>query len=707
VARNVLTGLWLACLVAGATLLFASCRGGGDENTPRTPAVFPWSGEDSEIPDILTTLHQPGKVTYVRYTDLRFGWAIRTAAWLDFEGGRARRWDITQTDSAENPAVCTYIQQDGRWYGCLPFVGAVEGVETEGAEEYYEFSPMRDGDEIRLGLLHGELPSATLVGDPEVTETDLFGVPMRTFRWDAVPPPEWEDTYGDACSPKRTPTNHFEYTVDSEGLPVSELFLTKCDGEDTAGWGIIYHEVKFLDPDSLPSYLFDPQSSRDEMVANAVSGFMRGDGKVYWLGWEDGPYLLAGMEPCGDGCLSLQYAVPNPTSYTEQTLTLTIGDRTTSCYHEQPLDLGMPGGKLCSEREGVVGPEYRALWQVDGVTITLESGGEPPISYDEFAVAAKQLKAYDGPLSSKQATMLTEDDVRELVADTLDLGCPRGWETIREDSDSADFKYDEASSEWRGTFGPFGDFTVSDAKPVVNPVAAVDETDWPANLPQCAEEPEEEQEASSAGLGLAYAGLQSYRYRTQVETQSPGAAEFAETTYMWEGAFVAPDRGQESMKGSNDGVDVEGEFDGIIIGDKMWMRLGGDWAEMETLTRADQLGPPGLLLDFNLRNLTSLEGTEETVNDVPSLHYQFGRDEISGLGKKFAEQSHIFGEEGEPRDLPADLQVDLWLAEDGNWPVRMLVSASDVVDGEETRFKFSLDVTDVNDPSIKIEAPLP
>jgi hypothetical protein len=47
------------------------------------------------------------------------------------------------------------------------------------------------------------------------------------------------------------------------------------------------------------------------------------------------------------------------------------------------------------------------------------------------------------------------------------------------------------------------------------------------------------------------------------------------------------------------------------------------------------------------------------------------------------------------------------LAEDGNWPVRLLVSASDVVDGKETRFHFSMDITNVNDESIKIEPPLP
>ena len=705
-ARNVLIGLWLACLLVGGALLFTSCRDGGDDGTPGVPAVSPWSGEDGEIPDILTALHRPGKVTYVRFTDLRFGWPVRSVAWLDFEGGRARRWDITQTDSPKNPWICTYIQEGDQWFGCLPFVGTVE---TEGAEEFYGVSPMRDGDEVHLGLLFGEVPSAKLVGDPTETETTFFGVPMRTFRWGAVPPPEWEDAYGDACPPKRAPTHHFEYTVDSEGLPVSEVFVTKCDGEDTEGRGIIYHEVRFLDPDTLPSDLFDAEAARDEMVANAVSGFMRGDGKVCWLGWEDGPYLLAGVEACGEGCLSLQYAVPNPTSYEEQTLTVKIGDRSTGCYHEQPFDFGMPGGKLCSERE-TVGPDYRALWEVDGVTITLESGGEPSISYDDFAVAAKQLEAYDGPLSSAQTTMLTEADVRELVADTLDLVCPRGWETIREDRDSADFKYDEASGEWRGTFGPFGDFTVPDAKPDANPVSAVDETDWPASLPQCAEEPKEEQEAPPPGLGAAYAGLQSYRYRTQVETQSPGAAEFAETTYIWEGAFVVPDQAQYSLRGIFDGVEVEDDVGSIVIGDKVWMRIAGEWKDFSSAglpATAAGLGPAGLLLDFSLHDLSSLESAKETVNDVPSLHYQFGRDEISGLGKKFAEQSHIFGEEGEPRDLPADLQVDLWLAEDGNWPVRMLVSASDVVDGQETRFKFSLDVTDVNDPSIKIEPPVP
>lgn len=45
------------------------------------------------------------------------------------------------------------------------------------------------------------------------------------------------------------------------------------------------------------------------------------------------------------------------------------------------------------------------------------------------------------------------------------------------------------------------------------------------------------------------------------------------------------------------------------------------------------------------------------------------------------------------------------LAEDGGWPVKTIFKFSGEQDGQEISFQLEANVTDVDDPDIKIEAP--
>jgi len=97
-----------------------------------------------------------------------------------------------------------------------------------------------------------------------------------------------------------------------------------------------------------------------------------------------------------------------------------------------------------------------------------------------------------------------------------------------------------------------------------------------------------------------------------------------------------------------------------------------------------------------------LEPSKESVNGVVSLRYSIGQADIENLRNLGA----ILGQEGDTQDLPEEFNIDLWLAEDGGWPVRMTMTAKGAADtGGDINLDFSLDITDVNDQDTKVEPP--
>ena len=209
-------------------------------------------------------------------------------------------------------------------------------------------------------------------------------------------------------------------------------------------------------------------------------------------------------------------------------------------------------------------------------------------------------------------------------------------------------------------------------------------------------------------------GLDSYRYTMKMELQGlesiltesvgsltgaePGAAP--ETVLMEvTGAFVAPDKAEANI--SIGGLDEEIVMSMTVIGDQQWMKLG-DLA----------MGPSefeGDLTDMSLAEamwggfsesggVTCASEKKETVNGVPSLHC--GIDEAS-----FEQLSSLFGgAEGMGGDID-DLSLDMWLAEDGDWPVRLRAHVAGTDEsGQEFDAKLEMDITDINE-EIDIEPP--
>jgi len=171
-----------------------------------------------------------------------------------------------------------------------------------------------------------------------------------------------------------------------------------------------------------------------------------------------------------------------------------------------------------------------------------------------------------------------------------------------------------------------------------------------------------------------------------------------------EGAFVAPDRSEVWMKFG------ELELSSITIGDNEWIKVGaGEWQKSgeqvdgwTVTTEGSDLGD--LCEGFAFPELSGLEAREETVNGVATYHYHLDEPDISDLAQFFDED--LFEETEDVEGVLQEGVLDLWLAKEGNWPVRMEGEFSFTdEEGTEISASFLMEVKDLNDPDIKIEPP--
>lgn len=175
-----------------------------------------------------------------------------------------------------------------------------------------------------------------------------------------------------------------------------------------------------------------------------------------------------------------------------------------------------------------------------------------------------------------------------------------------------------------------------------------------------------------------------------------GALMGALTDLEMQGAYVAPDRSEVRMKLGTDEMAV------ITIGDKQWTRIDKTgWTQSPASGEATPFSPATLCEEgFGDLDLGTLKGKEETVNGVKTLHYHLDKADMETLARLFG------GLEEELQNMPDKFEADIWLAKDGNWPVKMNVKASGK---DEQKRDFSvevrMEVKDLNDSSIKIEPP--
>ena len=212
--------------------------------------------------------------------------------------------------------------------------------------------------------------------------------------------------------------------------------------------------------------------------------------------------------------------------------------------------------------------------------------------------------------------------------------------------------------------------------------------------------PEEEATEVASGPAEAFAKLKSYRMNMRFTLEGTAAEAQGALALDLEGAFVAPDRSQTHVNVRLGDLQLEEES--ITVGGQTWVKTGDNWVEGKPEFEVGDLSPGALLQELGAEQLRLLKPSKETINGVDSLRYSIDQadvDTLRGLGA-------LFGGNGDLENMPEDFNVDLWLAEDGGWPVRVTMTARGSTDGgDEMSMDFSVDVTDVNDAGIKIEPP--
>lgn len=204
--------------------------------------------------------------------------------------------------------------------------------------------------------------------------------------------------------------------------------------------------------------------------------------------------------------------------------------------------------------------------------------------------------------------------------------------------------------------------------------------------------------------------LDSFRYYWEVSVEADG--EFAVAS---EGEFEAPDR-LRCLIITSLGDLAEFEENLVVIGDDAWMHTGEEFQatgpdDAEILDNLDLCpGSPVFWEGFALSDLTPLVGEPEMVNDVAAVRYRLDEaaDNLRRIG--------FLPPEAEGMTVNA---FDVWLAEDGGWPVAVdfdvLANAEVAAEsfalpiadsGQELRLRMRLDITDTNSPDIHVEPPI-
>lgn len=448
-------------LVFVLSILVASC-GRGDQT--------PNGKDDTRAPtgDIRDHLRKPGKVTHVRYTSYTPPWPTRTEAWIDWENDRARSWNVQWTDSPTNPSICTSIRNGDDWYPCLPSSFKVEATDFARLYALYPRVPLRASpSELSLPFPQGFFAEDTGTAMPvqidEATRTTREAQGDATLLLNS-----WKITSDlDLPCPEegQTASASFEYTTTEEGEPISEFITLACGEESQRYFGVLYHEIEFVDASGLPAGFFEFKPARASLIEDGLSSAAAQLGSVFWLGDEAGDWKLDGLEQFTHSA-SVRYTRGDGDDGQVVELTTRAPAIGRVCLQADPIPNDRYDGSLCT-REGPK-EEYTVVWTVPGFDAWMETDSYPsPVSRDDALALAARLERWEKKASGP---LLTSDAVSNLIADSLELVCPTKRAQIREERERASLDFSRETGEWTGAFGVFGEYAVPDSKPVAIPV---------------------------------------------------------------------------------------------------------------------------------------------------------------------------------------------------------------------------------------------
>ncbi len=206
--------------------------------------------------------------------------------------------------------------------------------------------------------------------------------------------------------------------------------------------------------------------------------------------------------------------------------------------------------------------------------------------------------------------------------------------------------------------------------------------------------------------------LESFRFTSDIAITANGGIHL-----NVEGNYQAPDSIACFITAANRGV-IFAEDKLIVIGDDAWLDTGSGWVSTtvsDSHVQGDLSLCPGWAdywsdLDFAAGLGQLAGGDRTTMNDVPAIHY-----DVRGVGEDLVSLGFL------PPNLE-DVRVevfDVWLAEDGLWPVAMEITAFG--DGEawaeamnlppeeaptgEAILRLRVDISQVNSLTVSIRPP--
>jgi hypothetical protein len=135
-------------------------------------------------------------------------------------------------------------------------------------------------------------------------------------------------------------------------------------------------------------------------------------------------------------------------------------------------------------------------------------------------------------------------------------------------------------------------------------------------------------------------------------------------------------------------------MDIVEVDGKTWVKFGEQWIEStdeNTSSLADSFSPDAMF--GSTLSGAAADGYhpvgDEDKNGVATVHYTADTTVLSGYGD-------LFGVGGS-----ATWSADVWVAKDGGYPVSMAITAT----GGDESFEMTFDITNINDPSNKVEQP--
>ena len=138
------------------------------------------------------------------------------------------------------------------------------------------------------------------------------------------------------------------------------------------------------------------------------------------------------------------------------------------------------------------------------------------------------------------------------------------------------------------------------------------------------------------------------------------------------------------------------------IGDEGWQRQGSVWEEEVAPPVGEGLLSPAAICDDLLPNLSeTLEGSDfrrQIVGGVDTRRYHLDAADLQDIAT-------LLGPGG-GGEVPKEFTVDTWLAEDGGWPVKLvLVTEGSDEEGQPSSVGLFMEFRDIDDPTMKIEPP--